>query len=492
MDSTWFDLASLQVSAAGLKALTPFLWLSGGIAVSTVAAGFRAKPNTMRVLNMAVLLPFAWLLICGFQSNVVRLLGTTLEMNSFVRAVGAIVAILAALSGLFSGHDRDRHPEWAPLMQVSVMGMSLLPGARDWISFFVYLETMAIAGYVLVGFDHERETSLEAGLKYLLTGAFGSALFLMGITLMYGATGHFEYAALNSFANSGSATNGLLVAGALLVVVSLGFKVALAPFHMWAPDVYQGSPAGSAAFLASATKVAVFGAAAVAFDRAGLWVVPGVAMTVMVLSILSIVIGNLSAIAQTKIRRMLAYSSVANAGYAGLALAVGPRASSSMLMSLAIYGLGVVAIFAVVEALRENLGGAGRYDVDIASELKPALAKTSPLAGLLMAFVLFSLAGIPPFPGFLGKYVILKDLWSANAHWGAAALVFGSLLGLAYYLKVLVVMYLNADKETPARMSPTGRLAVYTGLIATVSMIVMVLGFSRLYQWIETVEVFAR
>lgn len=493
MDATWFDSAALSLTPEKVQALLPYLWLCGGIALSAIGVGVRLPNALMRVLHACVLLPFAAWLVWTFRDPSVDLFGTSLHLDTFTRAVGAAVAVLAALSGFASGGSAHKRTEWSPLMLIGTLGMSLLPGARDWIAFFVYLETLAIAGYVLAALDVERESSLEAGMKYLMMGAFASSLLLMGMTLLYGSAGSFDYDRVRATL-SAAPHGGLAGVGVFLIIASLGFKVALFPFHMWAPDVYQASPAGVAGFLASATKVAVFGAAAVSFERSGLWLQAGAREFVQILAIASIVFGNALAVAQRRLRRLLAYSSVANAGYAALALASGAQASGSLVVSLVIYGTSVIAIFSMVHALTSTFDQANRYDLDLV-ELPKAVSQAPLLVSLVLALCLFSLAGIPPFPGFLGKYVVLSDVWASGFRLGAAALALGTLLGLAYYLKVLVPIYLEKGHggvnrgQTVAR-SESG--AMIAGTVASLVLIAVLLGFSRFHQWVELVEGFAR
>jgi NADH-quinone oxidoreductase subunit N len=492
--SEFFDVSVFSVQAGQLRALAPYLWLAVGIALATVAAGLSASRIFVRTLQAVILIPFAAFLLWTFREPTQALLGTSLEVDSLTRLVGASVAIIGTLTGFFSGRRTgDVRAEWSPLMLIGILGMSLLPGAKDWVSFFVALETLAIAGYVLTAFDYHRESSLEASLKYLLMGAFASSLLLMGMTLFYGAFGTFEFEAIKGFMSSGHyGANGFVIAGGFLIFASLAFKVALAPFHMWAPDVYQGAPSPAAAFLATATKITVFGAMALAFDRSGFWWVPGLSTFVGVVGMISIVVGNLLAVAQRKVRRILAYSSVANAGYAALALSVGPSATGSMMTALVIYGVAVVAAFAMVDVLTKALPGKDRYDLDV-EELGQAAARAPRVASVVFGLCLFSLAGIPPLPGFLGKYVVLRDIWSAGFLWGAGVMVFGTLLGLAYYLRLLIPMFLEGS-EKPVRRDTSVRpswASLVAGGLSAVVLLGCLVGFSRLQQWMEIVETFS-
>ena len=493
MTNPWFDSSVFTFTAEQLRALFPYIGLCGGIAIATIGAGVGFSAVVMRWLQALILAPYAGFLLWTFREAPQSLFGTSLEVDTITRLVGASTAILAILSSFLSGKDKSRHVEWAPLMLISVLGMSLLSGARDWVAFFVFLETFSIAGYVLTAMDLHREGSLEAGLKYLLLGAFTSALLLMGLTLLYGSSGSFDFATIKATLGRGQDMYSVALVGALLVASSLAFKVALVPFHMWAPDVYQGAPFAAGGFLASATKVAVFGAMIASFERNGFLAVSAIKNWIQWLAILSVIIGNLMAWVQKSLRRMMAYSSVANAGYAALALSVGVTAAGSVLLSLLIYGVTVIAAFAMIEALCRNSDNKERFDLQM-SEVGAAARRSSPVITVLFAALLFSLAGIPPLPGFLAKYVVLRDLLGAGFAVGAVTLIFGSLLGLGYYLRTLIPLFMEESDSKGARklgFSLAGG-PVFAGVLSACVLLGCLIGFGRLQQWLELVEGFAR
>lgn len=479
------------------SALVPYLWLCAGIALATVAAGMRASTNAVRMVCGVVFVPFSVLNIVALREPTVMLFSTALEISPLTRAIGAALGLLAFASSLYMhSTDSERRPEWGVLLMISLLGMSLLPASRDWVTFFVNLETLAIAGYMLAALDTGRVRSLEASLKYVLMGAFASGIFLMGIVLLYGATGTFDYAGI---ARSVSlAPSQLAFLGAFLVLIGLAFKVALAPFHMWAADVYQGTPTAVGSFLAGATKLCVFVAMMIAFHQCGFYVhVPFFPKAIVALSVLSIFLGNLLAIAQTKLRRMLAYSSVANAGYAGLALAMGPQSLTALFTSLALYACTLVAAFSMTEILVREVGKDPHGDIEI-SELGRIRSQTSRSVLWILGIALFSLAGMPPFPGFFGKYLVLQDLWQNGMLVESVALIIGTLLGLGYYLRVFVPLSMGPiEKEesagTPAPWWGLGsRGAFASGVLATLLLILAMGGFSRLVQWVDYIEGLAR
>jgi len=316
--------------------------------------------------------------------------------------------------------------------------MSLLPGARDWICFFLFLETMAIPGYVMAAFRQKRDGGYESGLKYLLMGAFASALLLMGSTLLFGATGSFEYSTISDVLQMGIPSH-MTIAAVVLIVVSAGFKVAMAPLHMWAADVYQSAPSSLASFMAGAGKLAVFSAVSVAWSKSGFFKLEFVPSFLMVLGILSILIGNLMALTQKSLRRMLAYSSVASAGYVAIVLPVGEVALPSIFVYLVTYGIALSAAFAVIESLSVKSGKSSSSNFTL-SDLALVPYGKAKAETFILTLALFSMAGIPPLPGFLGKYLILSDVWT-HSPVSALWILLGSMMGLAYYLRILVPLY---------------------------------------------------
>lgn len=494
MENAFFDPSVFNLNSGQWRALIPFLWLSGGLAIATVAAGFHACRAWLRSISLVVLLPFVGMLLWDLRAPAQLVFGSSLEVDGLTRITGAAVGLLALLASFFTeSTEEGEHPEWLLLLLTSALGMAILPGARDWVAFFVALETLSIPAFILAALDTNREKSLQAGLKYLLMGAFGSALFLMGVTLLYGYSGSFDYARIRELTMGASPVgHGLAVAGFSLVLASLFFKASLVPFHMWAADVYQAAPTGVASFLGTATKISVFAAAAVALDRSGAFALPFVSVSIEVLAATTVVVGNLMAATQTHVRRMLAYSGVANAGYAALALSVGSDATAALLTSLCLYGLSLVAALALVEYAARRSGRPAHEDVPL-RDLGLLFEKTPGFAFFVFVIAVFSIAGLPPLPGFLGKYVVLRELWSHGAFMASSFLVLGTLLGLAYYLRVFVPLLLSErDSVTSLHKVSGGRPALFTALLASAVSLALLLGFSRFSQWMDFAETFAR
>ena len=350
-------------------------------------------------------------------------------------------------------HSRH-HGEYLALLLLATVGLMLLVGSEELLVIFIGLELTGLSLYVMAAFDKSDIRSAEAGLKYFLFGSTASAFTLFGISLIYGMTGTTGLAAI---ATKLGTMSPLLSAGIIMTLIGFAFKIAAAPFHLWAPDTYQGAPIPSAAFIASASKVASFVVLgkivlvgfAPAQGAAG-WhaMVAGWAPLLAVLAALSILIGNLVALAQSNVRRLLAYSAVAHAGYTLLGLIAGGRDGfSATLFYTTVYAFTLVGAFGVVALVRHETGG------DDFSHFSGLRARSPWLAGCMAVFML-SLAGIPPLGGFFGKfYLFSAALQTGGNHgllWLVALALFGSLISFYYYLMVLKVIFID---DTAAQVS---------------------------------------
>jgi NADH-quinone oxidoreductase subunit N len=342
------------------------------------------------------------------------------------------ILLSAALSILLS-IDRFAQGEYYALMLFSVAGMILMATATDLIVVFLALELVSLPLYMLAAFNRENTRSLEAGLKYFLLGAFSSAFFLYGIALIYGATATTNLARIAQ-----AAPSDLLLIGAGLVLVGFAFKVALVPFHWWTPDVYEGAPTTITAFMSVGVKAAAFGA----FFRVFLIALPTLAMdwrvVLAIISVITMTLGNVAALLQSNIKRMLAYSSIAHAGYILIALvAMGKDGSSSALFYLLAYTVTNLGALGAVIAL-------GDKEIE-RLEIKDfgGVAKTQPFIAALMTIFMLSLAGFPPFGGFVGKFLIFGAAVQNNFAWLAVIGVLNSLISAYFYLRPVVAMYMN-------------------------------------------------
>jgi NADH-quinone oxidoreductase subunit N len=375
---------------------------------------------------------------------------------------GATLAGAALLSIRQVDADHVRPGEFYALLLLATTGMLLAASAMDLVVLYLGLELTTLCSYVLVGITRERTASIEAAIKYFLLGSFASALFLYGIGLVYGVTGATEFAPIAAAATARELTeNPLLLAGVVLVVVGVSFKIAAVPFHAWAPDAYQGASAPVAAFLASGSKAAGLAALVrvcmVAFGpEHPLW-----SSLLTGLAALSIVVGSLVALSQTDMKRLLAYSSITHAGYALLGLIAGTPEGASATMTYAfVYAFMTLGAFGIVVALEgrgERLSG---YH---------GLAKTNPGAAALMFLFLLSLTGIPPTAGFAAKFAVILSVVAAG-HVGLAVLaVVCSVISAFFYLRVAVYMYMtDPEGEAPGRFPATVSAALLLAALVTI------------------------
>ncbi len=383
--------------------------------------------------------------------------------------VGSAIAVLLSLNYL-TLEDID-HGEYYSLLLFSIAGMMLLGSAHDLVVFFLALEGLSLALYVLAGFNRTSLRSEEAGMKYFLLGAFSFGFLLYGIALVYGATGVTAYTDIADALqrNGDLVTAPLMRVGIGLILVGFGFKLAFVPFHQWTPDVYDGAPTPVTAFMSVGTKVAVFGALlrmmSVAFPamRAD-W-----SLILWGMAILTMLLGNVVALTQTSVKRLLAYSSIAQAGY--VLIGVIARASDvssavpSVMFYLMSYTVMNLGAFAVVIALAER----GEPHTNI--EDYAGLGRRQPLLAGAMAVFMFSLAGIPPTAGFIGKFYLFYAAVEANYPELAIVGVIATAISVFYYLRIIVVMYLRQPDTSVAqtRLVVPGALSFSLMLTAVVT-----------------------
>ena len=353
--------------------------------------------------------------------------------------VSTIFVALISMSYL-SRDDRKQGPYYL-LILLATLGMMLMAAGNELIIVFLGLELMSLSLYVLAGYFRDNPASSEAGMKYLLLGAFASAFFLYGIALIYGGAGTTNVPAIAE-AITAPNKSPLLLAGMFLLIVGFGFKVAIVPFHQWAPDVYEGAPTTIAAFISAGPKAAGFAA----FLRIFMEALPSLQVewssVVIVLAMLTMTVGNVIAIAQTSIKRMLAYSSIAHAGYVliGLSAANNDGISSAMLYLLVYCVMNIGAFGAVILAKTED--GESLMISDYAG-----LGLRKPLLAMFMTIMLLSLAGFPPTAGFVGKFYVFKSAVQAGHIWLVIVGAINTAISAFYYLRVVVTMYMREPEE---------------------------------------------
>ncbi|MGE5753318.1 MAG: NADH-quinone oxidoreductase subunit N [Deltaproteobacteria bacterium] len=370
----------------------------------------------------------------------------------------------------YSEWEGTHKGEFYSLLLLSTSGMMFMAKGTDLMTIFLGLETLSIPIYVLVGFHRHRMSSIEGALKYFLLGAFASGFFLYGVALMYAATGTTKLPVLASMLlDARLAANPLFLGGIGLLLVGLAFKVSLVPFHMWTPDAYEGAPTVITAFMSAAVKAAAFAALIrVALLTFG-GLQPAMWKVLWVLAVLTMTVGNLSALLQDNVKRMLAYSSIAHAGYILVGVVSGDvLGSQASLFYLLVYAFMNIGAFGVVMliAQKEEEG----YDI---RHLAGIGFRYPALAGLLTLF-LVSLGGIPPTAGFVGKFYLFSAAVKNGYIWLAVLGVLNSAVSIYYYLRLVVYMYMvPAEGEVPAPRPP--RVAFSLALFAAAA-VVLVLG----------------
>ncbi|MDA0745804.1 MAG: NADH-quinone oxidoreductase subunit N [bacterium] len=361
--------------------------------------------------------------------------------------------------------EESHRSEYYLLLLMATLGMMLMAAGTDLIVIFLGLELMSISLYILVGFLRNRRISNEASLKYLLLGAFATGFLLYGIALIYGATGSTNLHRIGAVV-SGQQDNGnlMLLAGMVLLIVGFAFKVSAAPFHMWAPDVYEGAPTAITAFISAGPKAAAFAAflrvLTTSMDSLQMEWAP----VLWVLAVLTMTVGNLGALSQQNIKRMLAYSSVAHAGYVLVALtAASAKGITAALFYMLAYTFMNIGAFAVIILV----GRKGEENLDIASYA--GLGFRRPALGLAMTLFMLSLAGLPPTAGFFGKFYIFSAAVEANLISLAVIGVLNSLISVYFYLGVVVSMYMKKPTEeaTAFTLSGFARVALVITSVAT-------------------------
>jgi NADH-quinone oxidoreductase subunit N len=390
-------------------------------------------------------------------------------------AFGNMIILAGAVFCVFISEDYLRgighyYGETYALILFATSGMLALAGSNDLITIFVGLETMSICLYVMAGLIKDEKSGAESALKYFLLGAFSTGFLLYGMALLYGATGSTSIPEIGAAAS----TEPLFLAGTALLLIGFLFKISAVPFHMWTPDVYQGTPTTLTAYFATASKAATFIAFILVLSRA-LPVMDGLnwQLVLSVIAIITMVFGNLIALVQDNVKRMLAYSSIAHAGYALVGLAAGTfEGYSAVLFYLFAYTLMNVGAFGVIAYYERNKG----LDFNQVQNLA-GLGYKEPLMGISLSVFLFSLAGIPPLVGFVGKYYVFAAAINAEMVGLAIVGVLASAASVYYYLRVMVYLYFREEHQPIQLFSPT---LLYKGTIAILAILTLYYGVEPL------------
>jgi NADH-quinone oxidoreductase subunit N len=432
------------------------------------------------VTGVGCVAAMAWMIVVPTAGEVGH---GMMVVNSLTQLVKIGVLALTLFTVLLSvNSDFTSHVgEYLALILLAAVGMMFLISARDVLMIFVALEMTSLSLYVLTAFNKQNVKSAEAALKYFLFGGMAAAFMLFGLSLLYGLSGSTNLHEIAS-ALTGRGLDPLLVVAIVVTVVGFGFKVAAVPFHLWAPDAYEGAPTPSAAFIASGSKVASFfifaQVMAIGFagaEGSGAWraFVSGWMPVVALIAALSMVLGNLAALAQSNVKRLIAYSAIAHAGYALLGiLANDERGLASLIYYVITYGLTTVGAFGVVGVVEQLKGDSKLSDF-------AGLSRRAPVAALCMMIFMLSLAGIPPLAGFFGKFYVFYAAVQAGTPsmgllWLVILAVAMSAVSFYYYLKVLKQIYVveSTDPKTTATNVPL----LQNGVLGVIALLVLILG----------------
>jgi NADH-quinone oxidoreductase subunit N len=470
------DLSSV---AGMLLALRPEIVLTLAALVLTLWAGFRhGGERDQRVA--------AWIAVAGLAGTQLVLLWlwasgasalgvpAMMTLDRFRYAADTICLLGALLAVILSmGYvERERllAPEYYVLLLLAVAGMMFMAGGSDLITIFLGLELMSIAVYVLAGINRRSVYAAEAALKYFLIGAFASAFLLYGIALIYGATGTTNIVLIGAQVQLTPAPGLMLLAGIGLLLIGFGFKVAAVPFHMWAPDVYDGAPTPITGFMAVAVKAAAFAALLRIMLTGFGMMVDAWRDVIWWLAVLTMVLGNLAALSQRTLKRMLAYSSVAHAGYLLAALVAGtPDGAGAFLFYALAYTLMTLGAFAI-------LAGVGREgERDVLIDDLAGLATRRPWLAAALGIFMLSLLGVPGTAGFMGKWYILASVVDSREMVLAVVVVLTSVVSAGYYLPVVMAMYMKPVPATASAEAAAPRLAGATRWVVAVTAVLVLL-----------------
>ncbi len=450
---------TLLVAAVGILVVLVDSFRNDSPAIPWLAGGALLVALVLEMVKMAT--PGS-----AFQGHV--LTGGFASFVNVVVLLGALTSVVLSVPYLRRiGHD---YGEVHALVLFATTGMMVLGSAGSLITIFVGLETMSICLYVLTGLVREEARASESALKYFLLGAFSTGFLLYGIALLYGATGTMMIGAMPQLLVA-TGRVGFFAGGVALLLIGFFFKVSAVPFHMWTPDVYQGAPTTLTGFMSTASKTAAFAALILVLARV-LPIAEVADQTTLVLAVVAavtMVIGNVLALAQSNVKRMLAYSSVAHAGYILAGLAAGTSGGySGALYYLLAYTVMNVGAFGVLAALEWD----DRQGAEQSMDSLAGLGYRKPLLGVVMGVFMFALTGFPPLAGFIGKYLVFAAAVDAGMTWLAVVGVLASVVSAFYYLRVLVVLWMRRPEEAPQAVQEaafplsTGAAAVLVGCAA--------------------------
>ncbi len=447
--------------------LSPVIALTAGICAVLVGGlvGERRQRVVVSVLSLVALATAAGLCIWQWGERK-DLVAAALRLDELGLA-GALIAIAAAavvvpLSWREPAAERPgeepRHGEFQALLLTSVLGMVLLAQAQNLVALFIAFELLSVPLYVLCGSALARRESLESGLKYLIVGSLGSATLLYGLAFIYGGSGSTDFAGIRNGIGGGLADDPLVLMGIALAATGLAFKISIAPFHQWTPDVYQGAPTPVTAFMAVATKVAAFCVFVRFFEVALGPAVDNWQPALAVLAAVSIVVGNVGALGQDSLKRLLGYSGIAQAGYMLVGLVAASEVGvNALVFYLAAYAMMNLAAFAVI-VVRERETDLGDHIAAV-----QGLGRDRPVLAWPLTISMLALAGLPGTAGFIGKLFLIEAAVDGDYTWLGVAIAIGTMISLAYYLRVVAAVWMRPAAGPLGSEPATGMPAMAGG-----------------------------
>ena len=439
------------IPASEFKWILPEIILTGWALLLLVIGAFGRSQLSAKVSGVICLLGafttlYATVCLWGNRLDVFNKLYTIDDYGTFFKVIFLIVlSLITILSIKYGEREEIGSGEYYSLLMFGVLGMMVMVSSHSFITIFIGLEVMSLSIYVLCGLMRTNAKSVEASLKYFLLGAFATAFLLYGMALIYGATGLIDVVELKAYLAANQAYDKVMFfAGLGFLIVGFGFKIASVPFHMWTPDVYQGAPTSITAYMATGVKAAAFGALVRVFYTAFLPFNADWSAVIWVIAVLTMCVGNITALVQKDVKRLLAYSSISHAGYILVAFITGDKQlSASILYYLLAYTFMNIGAFAVVMAIGKN--GEERTDIDSYA----GLGTRQPFLALCMSIFLLSLAGVPPLAGFMGKFYVFSAAVKAEYYWLAVIGVLNSAVAAFYYLRVMMYMYFREPAAAP-------------------------------------------
>ncbi len=465
------DIASRILSQTTLDASGPFLALAIGVLLLVFVELFKALQPLRSVVFLATLAAAAWAATRTMFGPELSVFEGTYVANSTTSSWSLLFVATTLIAWTFGRkyYREEAHLEGEHdiLLLTAASGMVLMAGSRDLLVFFVGLETLSVPLYALAGFRRSRRESVEAGLKYFVLGAFAAAIYLMGAAFVYAGTGTLQLSGIA--AQSDLLEQPLAITGVAMLVAAIFFKISVFPFHLWVPDVYQGAPSPVTTFMATGTKAAAFAfllplAFALPVQSAGL---------IAAIALLTMAAGNLAALVQTDMKRLLAYSGIAHAGTMLLAIAgmyhdgLSGGASQAILFYMAAYTFTAGGAFGLVTMLEAQTGKPVTID-----SLRGLASKRPGIAAALTLFML-SLGGIPATGGFLGKYMVFAVAVRADMIPAAIIGILLSVVALGYYLRIVVAMYMQPESETQPIPAESRPLASAMAIVCAAMVIVL-------------------